>query len=54
VNWLRWLLRYARGFVSVMASQKLIWPDRIPDGRPHFALRISAGTFLDRGSTLLH
>lgn len=51
---LRWLMRYARSFVGVMASQKLILPDRIPEDRPHFALRASAGAFLDRGSILLH
>ena len=51
---LRWLLRYARSFVGVMATQKLILPDRMPDGQPQFALRASAGTFLDRGSILLH
>ena len=51
---LRWLLRYARSFVGVMAAEKLILPDRMPDDRPHFALRVSAGAFLDRGSILLH
>lgn len=53
-NPLRWLLRYARSFVGVMASQRLILPDRIPEDTPHFALRVSAGAFLDRGSILLH
>jgi len=51
---LRWLLRYARSFVGVMATQKLILPDRMPDGRPHFALRASAGALLNYGSILLH
>jgi hypothetical protein len=51
---LRWLLRYARSFLSVMAAQKLILPDRMPEVGPHFALRASAGAFLDRGSILLH
>jgi hypothetical protein len=51
---LRWLLRYARSFVSVMATQKLILPDRMPEDRPHFALPVSAGASLDRGSILLH
>ena len=51
---LRWLLRYARSFVGVMAAEKLIFPDRMPEDRPHFALRLSAGAFLDRGSILLH
>ena len=51
---LGWLLRYARSFVGVMATQKLILPDRMPGDRPHFALGISAGALLDRGSVLLH
>ena len=51
---LRWLLRYARSFVGVMAVQKLTLPDRKEEDRPHFALRVSAGAFLDRGSILLH
>jgi hypothetical protein len=51
---LRWLLRYARSFVGVMATQKLILPERTAEDRPPFALRISAGAFLDRGSVLLH
>jgi hypothetical protein len=51
---LRWLIRYARSFVGVMASKKLILPDRIPDDRPQFALRASASAFLGRGSILLH
>jgi hypothetical protein len=51
---LRWLLRYARSFLSVMAAQRLILPDRMPEERPHFALRASASTFQDRGCILLH
>jgi hypothetical protein len=51
---LRWLLRYARNFVGVMAAEKLILPDRMPDGKPQLALRIGAGAFLERGSILLH
>jgi hypothetical protein len=51
---LRWLLRYARSFVGVIATQKLILPDRMPEDQPRFALRASAGTFLDPGSILLH
>jgi len=51
---LRWLLRYARSFVGVMAFQKLILPDRMPDSRPQYALRASGAAFLDRGSILLH
>jgi hypothetical protein len=51
---LRWLLRYACNFVCVMAAEKLILPDRMPEARPHFALRTSAGAFLHRGSKLLH
>lgn len=51
---LRWLLRYARSFVGVMVAQKLILPDRMPEDRPHFALRVGAAAFLDRGSILLH
>ena len=51
---LRWLIRYARSFVGVMASQELILPDRIPEDRPQFALRASARAFLDCGSILLH
>ena len=51
---LRWLLRYARSFVGVMATQRLILPDRTPEDKPQFALRASAGKFLDRGSILLH
>lgn len=51
---LRWLLRYARSFVGVMAIQRLILPDRTVEDRPHFALRTSASAFLDRGSILLH
>lgn len=51
---LRWLLRYARSFLSVMAAQKLILPDRMPEARPHFALRASLSAFQDRGSILLH
>lgn len=53
-NPLRWLLRYARSFVGVMATQRLILPDRMPEDRPHFALRASASALLDRGSILLH
>lgn len=51
---LRWLLRYARSFVGVMASQKLILPDRMPDGRPQYTLRTRIVAFLDRRSILLH
>jgi hypothetical protein len=51
---LRWLLRYACNFVSVMATQKLILPDRMPEEGPHFALRANASAVLDRGSILLH
>jgi hypothetical protein len=51
---LRWFIRYARSFVGVMASKKLILPDRIPEDQPQFALRVSASAFLDRGSILLH
>ena len=51
---LRWLLRYARSFVGMMATQKLILPERGTEDRPHFALRVSPGAFLDRGSILLH
>jgi hypothetical protein len=51
---LRWLMRHARSFVGVMASQRLILPDRMGADQPHFALRASANAFLDRGSTLLH
>lgn len=51
---LRWLLRYARSFVGVMAAQKLILPDRTAEEPPHIALRASPGAFLDRGSILLH
>ncbi len=51
---LRWLLRYARSFVGVMAAQRLILPDRMSEDRPHFALRASPSAFLDRGSILLH
>ena len=51
---LRWLLRYGRSFVDVVATQRLTLPDRMPGDRPHFALRVSAGAFLDRGSILLH
>ena len=51
---LRWLLRYARSFVGVMAAEKLILPDRMVEVRPHFALRASPSAFLDRGSILLH
>ena len=51
---LRWLMRYARSFVGVMAAEKLILPDRIAEERPHFALRASPSAFLDRGSILLH
>jgi hypothetical protein len=51
---LRLLLRYARSFVGVMASQKLILPDRMPDGRPQCTLRTSIVAFLDRRSILLH
>jgi hypothetical protein len=51
---LRWLLRYARSFVGVMASQKLILPGRTPEASPHFALRATPGAFVDRGSILLH
>jgi hypothetical protein len=51
---LRWLLRYARSFVSVMATQKLILPDRMPEDRPHFALRTSASACPDHGYILLH
>ena len=51
---LRGLLRYARSFVGIMAAQKLILPDRMPEDRPHFALRASPNAFLDRGSILLH
>ena len=51
---LRWLLRYARSFVGVMAAQRLILPDRRADDQAHFALRVSAGAFSDRGTILLH
>jgi hypothetical protein len=51
---LRWLLRYARSFVGVMATQRLILPERMPEDRPHFALRVSAGSFLDHGYIILH
>jgi len=51
---LRWLLRYARSFVGVMAARRLILPDRTAEEGPHIALRTSLGAFLDRGSTLLH
>jgi hypothetical protein len=51
---LRWLMRYARSFVGVMASQKLILPDRMGENRPHFALRVAAGAFRGNGSILLH
>ena len=51
---LRWLLRYARSFVGVMAAQRLILPDRMAEDRPHFALRANIGAFLGRGSILLH
>jgi hypothetical protein len=51
---LRWLMRYARSFVGVMASQRLILPNRTAEIRPHFALRSSASAFLDLGSVLLH
>jgi hypothetical protein len=51
---LRWLLRYAGSFVGVMAVQRLILPDRTVADGPQFRLRASAGSFLDRGSILLH
>ncbi len=51
---LRRLLRYARSFVGVMAAQRLIFPDRMGEDRPHFALRISAGVFSGCGSILLY
>ena len=51
---LRWLLRYARNFVGIMAIQKLILPDRKVEVRTHFALRASASAFQDRGAILLH
>jgi hypothetical protein len=51
---LRWLIRYAGSFVGVMASKKLILPDRMPEDRPQFTLRTSASPFLDHGSILLH
>jgi hypothetical protein len=44
---LRWLLRYARNFVGVMAIQKLILPDRKVQLGTHFALRASASAFQD-------
>ena len=47
---LRWLLRYARNFVGIMAIQKLILPDRKVEVRTHFALRASASAFQDRGA----
>ncbi len=31
---LRWLLRYARSFVGLMATQKLILPDSMPEDQP--------------------
>lgn len=49
---LRWLLRYARNFVGVMATQKLILPDRKVQARTHFALRASASVFQDIGAIL--
>ena len=51
---LRWLMRYARSVVGVMAAQRLISPDRMPVDLPHFALRSTSGAFLNRGSILLH
>ena len=51
---LRWLLRYACSFVSVMAAQRLILPDRTVESRPHLALRASRSAFQDRGVMLLH
>ncbi len=51
---LRWLMRYARSFLSVMASQRLILPDRTVESRPHLALRASRSAFQDRGIMLLH
>jgi hypothetical protein len=51
---LRWLMRYARSLVGVMAAQRLILPDRMAVELPHFTLRTSPGTFLDGGSILLH
>jgi hypothetical protein len=51
---LRWLLQYARSFLSVMAAQKLILPDRMPEAGPHCALRANLRAFQDRGYILLH
>jgi hypothetical protein len=51
---LRWLLRYARSFVGVMAAERLILPDRSGQAGTHFALRASPDAMPDRGLMVLH